>query len=425
MYPGSSNRFFNKKIIVGAVLFLVLLAGVLLYLNRSGTITITSENGAEISVATEKGGSFKKVGTTKVTFKTRKVPADIYFMATKDGKKTVSGAHMVRGKNNPLELTMITKSAATKIADGSLSNVILEGTYGQGIVPDEYTLVSFKTDQDVPSRAEFAGLPYINKVVWYDVNNFVYRSFKGGIGSFVNGVPMYESAIGQQITGANKYAADGEYSDDGDVFEDISKVPSKPLVVMSPTNLFLSDDIGKSLRSVVSFDASQDTINSVFATDTYIYRGLGLRPADYDDDSKGSSQSIISKMYQYDYSGKKIAELSIPDSSVQAVAQKGEKTYILTPNKLVMAEGSAVTSTSLYFSYVRDLTLYGGKVILLADTGIWQISDDGKSAQLIFDFSDSGVGLARSFSTSGNSLIFGTQPDKNGVGSSKMFALQL
>lgn len=425
MYPNEPRRTIWKPlgILMGVGLVLASI-WLVLYLTRHGTITISSEPGAELFVATSRGAEFKKIGTTTATFKSRQTPLDVYFMAARDGKKTISGTTIKRGDNKPLKLALTNKVEAKQIANQSLANVYLEGVTGQGIIPAEFTLVNFRTDGDVPLRPDFAGLPYIKKVVWYDANNFVYSSFNQGVGSFINGKPLYSNGIGTEILGTNE-TDDAVYEEDFKLL-DISKVPGQPLVLSSSDELFLSDTMGSTLRPIAKFEAMPQTISSLFTTKSHIYRHSGEEPAAYaSEENVAADQALHSSvLYEYDYQGKNTNEFTIPDSTVRAMAEKNNKTFILTPDKLITLEGGTAASDSLYFKLARDLTSYKDRILLLGDGGVWQISEDGTSSQLLFEFGD-GAGLAQSFSTSGDTLIFGTQPTADGQGSAKMFSIRL
>lgn len=403
-----------KRLVVILVVVIVAIVGLALFFNRPGKVRITAEAGAEISVATEKGGKFTKLGTTSATYSTRKVPTEVYIMVSKDGKKTISSSHLKRGKTNELNLALAAPGNATKIANGAYSNVLLNGTLGQGIVPDEYTLISFQTNKDAPTRPEFAALPYIKKVVWYDANNFIYTSLNEGVGRFMGGTATYEAGLGTSVTGGNIDDFGNDELDSIVGLVDVSRSGSKPLVLMSANKLFLSNDMGTSLQTINTFKANDSTNYGLFTTDNYIYRFLGEDPSAYASEGSGgkstSTTEHASKLYQYDYTGKELASISIDDDTVRAVVSAGDKTLVLTPNKLILAKGSNTQTLDLYFTFARDLISYKGKVLLLGDNGVWQIAEDGVSLQLLYEFKDTGVGLAQSFSISGNKLIFGTQP---------------
>ena len=198
---------------------------------------------------------------------------------------------------------------------------------------------------------------------------------------------------------------------------------------MSDTSIFLSDDMATSLKSILTFDQIKSANYGLYATDSSIYRFGGEDPSAYASESnveEHSSSEHAETLFQYDYTGKEIAKIDIPDDTIRSVVSRGDKSYILTPNKLIVADKTGSKEQDLYFKLARDITTYKDRVILLGDDGVWQIDEDGVSIQLLYEFKASGAGLAQSFSVSGNKLIFGTQPridDKNR--DSSTFALEL
>jgi hypothetical protein len=426
MNPNYLRNLVSKKIIFAFVVVGLLLISLVLYLNRPSSVYVSAEQGSDLFVATSKGGEFKKIGTTNVTYKTKKLPSDVYFMATHDTKKTISGVSLKKGDKKSLTLTLANKAAATQIADEALSNVYLDGTVGQGIVSDEFTLVNFETNKDVPVRPEFAGLPYMKKIVWYDANNFVYSSFRQGVGSFINGVPLYQNGIGVKIFNKDGSESDEGY-DDEILVDDISKSPKQPLVLASPTNIYLSNDMGNTLRSIIVYDSVKGITNSLHATDSHIYRHSGEEPASYASEEGSSDKSKevhSSKLYEYDYSGKETNTITIPDTTIRAITETSNKTYVLTPNNLLVIDNGAINTQSLYFNFARDITTYKNNVVLLGDSGIWKVGEDGLSLQLLYEFNDGGVGLAKSFSTSNDTLIFSTQRTTAGSGNTRMYGIR-
>lgn len=420
----------KKKVIFGGILLLAVVIGTVLFFTRPGKITVSAENGAELYVATEKSGEFKKIGTTTATYSTRKVPSEVYVMATRDGKKTISGLVAERGKTKSAELTLAKQIGAKPIMNGSVSSAFFDGTLGQGIVAGDYSLTNFRTDRpDEPFRPEFIGIPYLKKAIWYDANNFVYNSFRKGVGRFVNGTHVGNEGIATSISGKDL----GQIEPDEETgalvdLKDISRSGDKPLALLSSSNIFLSNDLGASLRSIVGFELIEDTNVGLFTTDNYIYRFAGEDPSAYASESEaseGTEEEHAASLYQYDYSGKQLTRVDIHSESIKAVASRGKKSYILTPDKLVLLENGNVSDLSLYFTYARDITTYKDRVVMLGDGGLWQIGEDGVSIQLLYDFKDSGVGLAQSFSVSGGSLIFGTEPKPGATrNTSKMFVTQ-
>lgn len=418
--------------IISAVL-IAGLAGLYIFLNRPGTVIITSESGAKLSIATEKGGTFRPIGTSTARYSSRSVPVDVYVMAELNGKKTITSSQLERGKTRTITLGLSHTKTAQKIADGAYSDVLYEGTLGQGIVPDDYSITSFKTDNpNEPIRPELVGIPYAKKAIWINKNTVVYNSFRDGVGRLVDGQLLYSDGIASSISGKDLREFDPDTASNGVInLLDVDKSADKPMVFLSANNIFISSDLGTSLQSIVGFDADQNTRQSLFTSKQHIYRFVADEPAQSASEgdrkqSKKQSDEHTGKLYQYTYDGELHHTYDISAESLVAITEKGNTTYILTKEALYTATNGVMSSVELYFTYARDITLYQDRIVMLGDNGLWQIDDSGTSVQLIYEFTGSGVGLEQSFSVSGTSLIFGTQPRPTDTDDhSKTFAITL
>ena len=418
----------KRSYIVILVLVIVGTGVLLFFLNRPATLEIISESGADISVSDEKGGEFKSIGKSRATYKTREYEKPVYVQTTNGAKKTISGAKLVKGKKTTLNLKLVEPITANTISEGSVYNTYIEGTLVQGIVPDEYILASFRTDGYQTTRAGLTTVPYVKKIVWYDKDNFVYSSLRSGIGQFIAGKNMgNDGGIATKLSGVD--LPDVTQNPGSNVplvkISDIAKSGSRPLALVSDSNLFLSDDLGTSLRSIAGFKTEDGATNEVFATQDYIFKYSGELPAAYADETgegsdKEVEQSIIT---QYTYDGEKIRDITINDESVINVTQVNDTVYVLTPSELVRSNSSSAVEVPMYFTFVSDITTYKSNGVILADEGVWKISDDGVSMQRLYDFKDNGVGLTKSFASTNGALIFGTTPKPEENTSSKLLSI--
>lgn len=414
-----------SKIVVGVIFILIPVIGIIVFMSRPGTVEIRSESGAEIYVATEKGGEFNKIGTSSAVYKSSKDSSSVYIMTTKDSKKTISGVQIEKGKTQKITLDLQEKVAATKISNGSVFNAYVSGQNIQGITPEQFTLVNYSNNPEETIKPGFARLPFLKKIVWYDANNFIYNSFRNGVGRYINSNPVGKDGLGDSIYGEN---IDGIIAGEVDL-GDISKTDQQPLVLMSETNMFTSSDMGSSIASIASFEPIKDGENhTLFTTNEHIYRLAGLDPASYaseseSEESDGHGHASTLTQYRYDGVKSNSFDLEIDTTDIKALTEKNKIIYILTGEKLITIKDNVISDLDLYFTYARDLTLYSGKIVLLGDDGVWVVNDTGSSAHLLFEYPDSGVGLAQSFSLSGNSLIFGTQAKPGSTAQAKMFSI--
>lgn len=402
-----------KVILSIALLLITVVALLVLYLNRPGTINITTESDAEIYVSTERGGEYKKIGTSKAKYSTSRVPVTVYVMVSKDSKKTLSSVLLSRGDNKIMELSLKDKVKSNKLYDGALSYVHVDDSVVQGILPDDYSIVNFRTDREEEMRLEFVGIPYLSKIVWYDTNNFVYRTFDKEVGLFKDSTDLSTSGLAKNISLIDDNNPDFE---DYPAFYDMSKYPGKPLVLVSSLGVFVSDDMGVSVKQIVKPLSNTAETYGVFTTENNIFVYKQLEPADQEEHTSQKNKVAV---IEYDYTGKLIKTLDIPGGSINNIVEKNNITYILTDSGLVTIKDGIVSDLPLYFNYIRDITVFKGKLLVLGDEGLWLV--DNNSLYLMYGFEGGAVGLAESLSTSGNSLVFGSQLDPNGAGKSETF----
>lgn len=397
-------RIYKKRIIGAIVIAVFLIIATVLFLQRPGSVVISTEEGAAIETSLSQGGEFTKLGTTTAKYSTRKFPTTVYIKVTSGNKETISGIELERGKKKTLHLSLSNRVAATAFTEGGYSNAFIQGDQGMGIIPDEYILSNFKLNQTkTDPRIELINLPYVKKIVYYDWNNFIYAKFNGGIGGFTNGELTYERDIALILRGKDIDDIDAEML--YEKIQDISKFGNRPLALLSDTNLFTSDDRGVTLTSIASFEPDSTVTNKVFTTGSHIYRAEIQDPASYEED-QGTGQSTL---FVYDYAGKELSQHTIESNDIKSIVEKDNKTYILTNDKVAILSNGKLHDLNLYFRYARDITVYKNKVVMLGDSGVWRLDDDGVSLQLLYDFSKNGVGLAQSFSAVDGKLLFATQ----------------
>jgi hypothetical protein len=398
----------RRNVIIFILILLVCITGLVLIFNRSGSVTITSGQGNEIYITPEQGGSFEKIGTRTATYKTKKIPSTVYIMISQGDKKTLSSFYIDKRVGHSINLTLDNLVPAQEVTKGSVFNAFYDGSLIQGIVPGEDTLTSFRTDRYETTRPGFAGLPYIEKVVWFDKDNFVYLS-DGAVGQFINGVDRGKSGV-DAILSASANFEDTEGYDESDFpdVRDISKSSTKPLALMTDKSIFLTDDRAATLREIVKLDQNTRE-NSLFTSDQTIFRVSSKQAGDAGEEDRNTEPPII--ITRYGYSGKELGSLTLDDESpVANIAQNGEETYILTAAALYIARGNDTPKKlGVYFGSSRDMVLYKGRVLVLGDDGLWRLSVDTMSLQLLNKFPEGSVGLAGSMSvTADNRLLFGT-----------------
>lgn len=406
------NMITRKRIIIALLgLGITCILGVSLYLflHRAGSLTINTEQGVDILVKTEQGGTFAKIGTERATYESKDFPVTVYVLVEKSGQKTLTGVHLKRGKNPDVQLALAPTIPATKISDGAVLNAFFDGTTVQGIVPGDGTLTSFRTDTFATTRPEFLDLPYMNKVIWYDKDNFIYQTADRSVGQFKQGADLGTGFLAENITGDVVLGSDDEYATDNLVFiSDAAQTAGKPLVLMSQSNLFTSENSGTNLQAIKKFDRNTKD-NTLFTSEQSIFR-VSSRSGGDEEDSKDPAISIV----EYDYSGKEKGTYSLDElAPVIRVTKKDKTIYVLTAaNLYAIKDGDNKPQTlGLYFGSASDMVLYKDELVILGDEGLWKLDSSDNSLKLLYDYSANGIGLAGSLSVTPDSrLIFGTEP---------------
>jgi hypothetical protein len=400
------QRVRNKRIIVLVIILLLLIVGLL---NAPSIVTIEAPSGADIAMSTERGGAFEVIGNTKVTRLFFSKPENLYISANQGNKQSLATVQLQRFKRQTVRLDLINTITAKKISDGSVTNAIFSGSNGQGIVAGQDSLINFSTtSENQPLKPAFAGLPYIRKIIWYDLDNFLYLGNKG-VGQFISGNDGGNTNFASTITG--KVEVGNTDVSGVPLIRDMAKTAGLPPVFLSTTNIFVGDTYGNRLRTISKFkQADRDT--SLFTSGTSIFKVSAplLTEAEDDDRTPAKPETTIEEL---SYSGKTIRNLEITDDKeVIGVIKQNGIIYVLTTDDLYTIRGATIQKHNLHFRSPAGITLYKNQLILLADDGLWKITDSGTTFQRLYELGSFGVGLEGSLSVDpNNQLYFGTRSD--------------
>lgn len=404
----------NKRTIRIAILVAIPLLALIIFLNGPSIVTVESEPGAQIALAHERSGEFTTIGAGKVTHLIFGTPATKYISATLDGKQTITTVQTKRWSPQSIKIAIADMVEARKVSDGAVVDPIFNGNKGQGIVASQNILVNFNTESaDEPVNPEFVSLPYIQKVIWYDYDNFVYLSDEG-VGQFINGANQGFQNVGTTTSGDVRIEAGATAANGSPYIRDIAKDGDNPLVLLSNTNVFTSSNMGSKLRAVYSFDPPNSDMN-IFASGGSIFKvtapELGHTHANEAEEEVHEDEEPYMAIEEISYTGKIInASIIDDDQAVVDIVKKGSTTYVLTLTGVHTINGEDVQKEGLYFTDIAGMTLYQGEVVILADDGLWSLSEDGRSYQLLYRFADNGVALTGSLSVDpSNQLYFGTR----------------
>lgn len=362
----------QKRIIAAAILLFVFVPALFLILNRPGKLHITTESDADIYVATSQDAELKKIGTGEATYSSRKVPSEVYVQIRKGTKRAVTGAIIEkRGKTDSTFLKFEQPAVATTVSKASVKNTFIEGTLVQGIASYESSVVSFSTDSYATTRAELSGLPYMQKILWYDKNNFIYKSLDGVVGQFING----EDGGNEELTDFSSGGDDGgaDYLN----IVDFAKAPNRPLALMSPRFIYTSTNMG-STRKQIAFHEKGDELERLFASNDYIFWFAGDAPSSdlAPEKSKTIKDIQTARIVQFDYTGKQLNDFKVAGSKVIAITSFNKIVYTLTDSALTIRNGADVKTIPLYLANPNDMIVYKDRVLVSSDTGVWQVNKE-------------------------------------------------
>lgn len=410
------NRSINKyrAILFAFVIIALVLVG-LLILNRPAKLVIESENGADIFVTTTSGGEFQKIGTTKATFSTRKVPQDVFVMVTRESKKTIIQTRLTERKTITRKVELAPVLSISKITDGSVSNMYVDKNNIQGVLPENSRLINFGTQSSVPIRSAFAVSPQVSKVFWYDSDNFVYKSYDGRIGRFVDSIDITSLGLASVLKNGNVPAPYGEEGEVGRYFIDIAKTDKKPLVLLSKDKLFTSGDMGDSVSILANLEQTGSD-QRVFTDENFVYYFVGDETADYaselDDKSieSGDTEHGNSKIYKYNYSGELKDTFVIESDNASSVVSVSNTTYVLSSDVLTVHKDGKSWQVTPFSPYIRGLVEYDNRVFILAGDGLWEVSADGSELRVLANFPTNTIGVVNSLMRVGDKVMFSTGP---------------
>lgn len=387
-------------IAIGSV-FVALLFVALYQSLRQATVIITAPAGASISIGTDKGADLEKAGITKASFKTREFPTMLYIRAEKDGQVTISGVEILEKRKYTvnLELKETTKEVVV-LSQGSVGSPLITGSRIQG-VSLQYSLTNFRTDAFETQRSAFIGLPYIKKVVWKDADTFAYQTFAGKVGRFIGGQDL-----------GTEYSIEARPLPDAieniSELSDVSLGKNGRLYATSNNYLLVSTDFGATFKPLVKIEALSDT-PKLFTTNDSLVVVDEAAPSQYASEqirrNKPAEHEHASTAFIFGYDGKLKQKSAIEGKPIDIISPSGEP-------KLITNEGISSNNlfVPLYLTNTADAITNRSTGYTLADNGLWQLSEDGKSLHLIYDISKYGVGLENSLSIYNGKIVVGTTP---------------
>lgn len=394
----------NPKVLIALVFGFLAIITLIFFALRTATVTITAPEGSAILISTDKDEDLRQIGTTKATYRTKDIPTNLYIAIEKDGQKTLSGVEITEKKNYfaTLSLNPQTKDAQV-LTNGSVSSPFIEGTRIQGISL-RYKLTNFRTDAFETQKSAFIGLPYMKKIIWKDANNFVYVTFAGKVGRFIN-----NNDLGTEYSIQAKPLPDAV--ENIAALSDAVKTPDGRIFAVSSNYLVVSSDFGATFNPVAKIESLSDT-PVIFADNSNIYIVDESPPSAYASERIRKNQTGEDEhggtLFRYNFSGK-LQDKGRVEGAPLGVVKGGNKPVLATNEGLSDNNGLI----PLYLNNVTDGEVIGKSGYVLADNGLWKLGSDSRSLQLVYDISKYGVGLEQSLSTYQNNILIGTTPGIN------------
>lgn len=394
-YPDPQTIIWRRKsfilMFIGIVLYFL---GVFIYRYLTDTrLVITSEADAQISMAFGQNETFVPIGKSKVTY-TQNGSISVFIQAEKDGRTTQKYIAVDDGDKAEMSLSLSPLVQTSKIAGVALSHLLVEDNRVIGINPSSRSISSALRGGGVDGSTKYLEMPFVDKIHWYDSNNFVFNSPRDGVGIFANG------SITKRLSLSGKPL----------VFGAFTQHEKKPLILMSRDGLYKSDDRGVSVSKIVAFTplgaihlSSND--NNIFFTNTLSPEAL-----------EGSSVPFKTEIKIYNYSGDIEHEFIIEEDIGNPVnivdLSLSNKTVLLTDKNLVFIDKQSGSYDTVKFHAVsmEDVVLLSNdRLLLFGSGGLWFFDNNEGQYTLAAALEDGEKYVADSLIVVGDKVYYSVQ----------------
>lgn len=425
----------NRQIsLVIAVFVLFVFFWFIFFMFRSTiTITISSDENTVIFISRNSDEGFSEIGGENVTYKTRE-EGDLYIRVEQNGNISMTSLFVVSGDNKDVYLPVAPSRPLEEYLDGgSYAHPLFDGRIVQGIDPGSGSIINFSLDStSAPRRIEFLGIPSLRYIYWEDKDNFVYSSFRSGVGIFSDGQNRGNISENQNI---NVTASDG--SELRNIFfSAVSWHPEQPVILLGDRGVYSMNDIdGNTIERLIPIAVVGSQL--LFSDSEYIYVNNELLPGSFVSETDELTQvdqldnimDTQSTTTIYSYSGEEKFSINTVGSKViDAVSIKnGTAIILLGENSIsitdILGEGYSSKNISTPFSVNRDMFVIDDTVYVLSDDGLWRLLKEPGVLQLVSTFN--GIGLRNSMTKDYQNefLYLGTQRSPDGSGKSAVYRI--
>ena len=394
----------NKRatLILVALVAALIISWVLYIKSTTGTLHITSDPGALISISTSQGGEFREIGTGNASYSSRKDGETVYFKVELNENVSVSADTIIAGQD--IERTLNVENAGVsgakdKLFDGTVGFPLVEGKEAFGVSPDTSSIVNFGTEEFLPPRASLIGIPSVQDVIWTSSTVFVYDSIAEGIGISNNGI--------------NPFLSEGGSAG----FIDVAKFQGRPYVLIADGSVHLMDKLDGLTRKIR--DITETGILSVYSNGDSLSYAAQPYPGEYTDEIDGEESSVdpVTKVVKLGYSGDLLDAYSVNGAETTAIFEVGSTDVVFDERGFSTHEpNSDAERTYSYFEDNHDvIQLSNGRIVALSEGGLWLVDPTYRAYRQVMPFNADEHGARNSLRQHGDILIFGLEVNGSGA----------
>lgn len=378
----------KKRIIYLTILIMALLSGIWLFSRNIGyhSFVVSSEPGADISVAVATGETFVNIGVGTANYSTKQ-KGPVFVKAEKDGRITGRTVMPVESDGATIHLPLENTVSAKTILDSPVAYSLMKDGVIFGVDELTHLLVNYSPYHYVYPKASFITIPYVKKVVWSDPDNFYYQTYTGYVGAVINDEDLGTDYLKDKVSAASP-------SGSANVVLDLSRNVKKPLLLLGYGAIYTSSDIGKAVTKIADVAPSGDYY---FGGDKYVYYGESASETDYETegDVKDSSttdylDSLSSYLTVLDYSGTQIFKTSLSGvENIRSVTSSSNPSGFFVASNLGLIQldsgGNVVKNYDLPFALL-DVSAVNNRLYLFSSDAVWSFDANTGNYSLLYDF---------------------------------------
>jgi hypothetical protein len=391
----------NKLLPVFIIAFLVASIGWIIYFRESSTITYTIESApdAKISVAAERGGDFEQIGVGKATLRARDEQG-VFVRA-----ENSSGTSLTYVNTQAVEAGTITMPIRERVepeviaSDGSVSYPLIKNRVLYGVDSETFNLRALG-----PNTAEIKSpeLPLTRKIIWQDEQNFMFSSYRDGVGAVINNMKVLNDGLARTVA-----LAPGVEPSPSEIFiNDIAKTKNSPFVLLGDDGIYVSDNIGLDTEKILH--TGWISTEQLHLDDTYIYLNaetqVGSYASDvsYDDITIDPNQPpVTTTTMVYNYQGALLGVIETFGNKVIGVVSGDNHSVVASDHGILTFNPMDINPESVgdmtYFEATRDIVSFNNTTYVLADQSVWSYDEASRMFQEVANVSEYGNVLEKSF----------------------------